>query len=260
MLTSEQMNDQNNSTETSRAEILEKVLLTGDLSSLSSEDRIKYYKAVCDSLKLNPLTKPFDYLVLKDKQQRIKTVLYATKNCTEQLRLIRNISITKIDRQIIDGLLIVEAHAIDCDGRTDVATGAVWIGSADGNIRGDELAIAYMKAETKAKRRVTLSICGLGIMDESEIDDVKSVNMDEKPIDYVGDAMKKYSKLIYESSDEEELKYQFSESWKVLKKLENRENGKAALVSIAEIYREKKEELSGRNVINCGEETHAASL
>ncbi len=27
-----------------------------------------------------------------------------------------------------------------------------------------------MKAETKAKRRVTLSICGLGILDESEID------------------------------------------------------------------------------------------
>ena len=27
-----------------------------------------------------------------------------------------------------------------------------------------------MKAETKAKRRVTLSICGLGILDESETD------------------------------------------------------------------------------------------
>src|SRR5690606_14334225 len=37
----------------------------------------------------------------------------------------------------------------------------------------DELANALMKAETKAKRRATLSICGLGMMDESEIETVE---------------------------------------------------------------------------------------
>jgi len=30
-----------------------------------------------------------------------------------------------------------------------------------------------MKAETKAKRRVTLAICGLGFLDESEVDSIK---------------------------------------------------------------------------------------
>lgn len=35
------------------------------------------------------------------------------------------------------------------------------------------MANALMKAETKAKRRVTLSICGLGLLDESEIDTMK---------------------------------------------------------------------------------------
>jgi hypothetical protein len=36
----------------------------------------------------------------------------------------------------------------------------------------EELANAFMKAETKAKRRVTLSICGLGFLDESEIESI----------------------------------------------------------------------------------------
>jgi hypothetical protein len=39
-----------------------------------------------------------------------------------------------------------------------------------GNLRGEALANALMRAETKAKRRVTLSIAGLGWLDETELD------------------------------------------------------------------------------------------
>src|SRR5690606_25662498 len=39
-----------------------------------------------------------------------------------------------------------------------------------GALKGEALANLRMKAVTKAKRRVTLSICGLGILDESELD------------------------------------------------------------------------------------------
>ncbi len=39
----------------------------------------------------------------------------------------------------------------------------------------DDLANAMMKAETKAKRRVTLSICGLGMLDETEMATVREV-------------------------------------------------------------------------------------
>src|SRR5690606_24912460 len=45
------------------------------------------------------------------------------------------------------------------------------------------LANAYMKAETKAKRRVTLSICGLGWLDETEtetIPDAHRVEVDHE--------------------------------------------------------------------------------
>ena len=50
----------------------------------------------------------------------------------------------------------------------DESTGAVTVG----DLKGDALANALMKAETKAKRRVTLSIAGLGWLDETELDPI----------------------------------------------------------------------------------------
>jgi hypothetical protein len=76
-------------------------------------------------------------------------------------------------------VFVVTAKAQNRDGRTDVATGAV----ATGQLRGDALGNALMKAETKAKRRVTLSICGLGILDESEVEGIKgAVPLDVDPV------------------------------------------------------------------------------
>ena len=51
--------------------------------------------------------------------------------------------------------------------RQDESTSTVFIDTC-----GEQLANAMMKAETKAKRRVTLSICGLGLLDETEVEDV----------------------------------------------------------------------------------------
>jgi hypothetical protein len=44
---------------------------------------------------------------------------------------------------------------------------------------GDVLANALMKAETKAKRRVTLSLAGLGWLDETELDTIPGVRVGE---------------------------------------------------------------------------------
>ena len=52
--------------------------------------------------------------------------------------------------------------------REDVDFGAVSIKG----LAGDALVNAKLKAITKAKRRVTLSICGLGFLDETEIDTI----------------------------------------------------------------------------------------
>lgn len=148
----------------SLSEKIETVLLKGDLSVLNDQERLNYYHKVCESVGLNPLTKPFDYLLLNNK-----LVLYATKACTDQLRFVHKISIQIVARDKVGDVYVVTARAIDPKGRTDESTGAVAIGRMQG---GDALANAYMKAETKAKRRVTLSICGLGLLDETEVESI----------------------------------------------------------------------------------------
>lgn len=147
------------------ADIVEQVVIGGDLSKLTPPQRVEYYNRVCKSLNLNPLTRPFDYITLSGK-----LTLYARKDATEQLRKINGVSITSLEKEFQNGLslYIVTAHAADRVGRTDASTGAVNVKG----LVGDALANAIMKCETKAKRRVTLSICGLGWMDETEVETV----------------------------------------------------------------------------------------
>ncbi|ECL3549581.1 hypothetical protein FS130_03645 [Campylobacter jejuni] len=142
----------------------ELALVKGDLSKLSDVERASYVKNLCESLGLNMLTKPFEYIVLNGK-----LTLYANKSATDQLRQIRKVSITKTEVAQVGDIYMVTAYAATPDGRTDCDTGALNIK----NLGGDNLANAIMKAFTKAKRRVTLSICGLGMLDESELETIK---------------------------------------------------------------------------------------
>lgn len=152
------------------AATLESVLLGGDLSKLTPAQRVMYYKNVCESVGLNPLTKPFDYIQLNGK-----LTLYAKKDATDQLRSIRNVSIDDVDITENEKQFIVKVKGHDSNGRTDVEVGVV--NKAD--MRGDT-ANAQMKAVTKAKRRLTLSLCGLGWLDETEVQtipDARRVNV-----------------------------------------------------------------------------------
>ncbi len=143
------------------AEAVNLAIIQGDLSRLSPDERRSYYLKTCESLGLNPLTKPFEYLRLNNKE-----ILYATKSCTEQLRTLRRVSLQLGAGRVVEGVYVIEATATVPGGRTDAATGAVAIEG----LKGEARANALMKAETKAKRRVTLSICGLGMLDESEVE------------------------------------------------------------------------------------------
>ena len=149
--------------EDSLAHQIEAVLITGDLAKLTPEQRLSYYKNVCESLGLNPLTKPFAYIILSGK-----LTLYALKDCTEQLRSLHDVSVTALNSQRLDDVFVVTANVSRRGGRTDAATGAVAIAG----LKGESLANALMKAETKAKRRATLSICGLGMLDETEVEEL----------------------------------------------------------------------------------------
>ncbi len=143
--------------------VIEQVVMQGDLSKLDSQQRVTYYNHICHTLGLNPYTRPFEYINLNGK-----LTLYAKKDATEQLRKVNKISITELEGRLIDDLYIVTAKARTSDGRIDQSCGAVTIG----HLKGEQKANAIMKAETKAKRRVTLSISGLGWTDESEIESI----------------------------------------------------------------------------------------
>jgi hypothetical protein len=149
--------------ETITAGTLDTVMIKGDLSVLSDRQRVEYYGAVCKSVGLNPLTKPFEYIQLNGK-----LTLYALRAATDQLRNVHKVSINITARENIEGVYVVTAKAKNGDGREDESTGAVNVQG----LKGESLANAYMKAETKAKRRVTLSICGLGLLDESEVESI----------------------------------------------------------------------------------------
>ncbi len=151
---------------------IEKVLLTRDLAQLSPDQRLNYYNSLCVSLGLNALTQPFQYIVLNGKLQ-----LYAKKDCTEQLRKIHGVSINNVDPKQIGDLFVVVASASDREGRVDSATGAVNMNG----LKGEALANAMMKTETKAKRRVTLSLCGLGMLDETEVDTLRQQGAATEP-------------------------------------------------------------------------------
>src|SRR5262249_16107939 len=145
------------------AKTLEKLLVEGDLSGLSAQERIDYVLRVCESLGLNPTTKPFAYIKLNGK-----LVLYALRDCTEQLRKIHVVSVTGMTMQTINDVYVVSSEFRDKSGRTDQATGC---GPIKG-LSGENLANAFMKAETKCKRRGTLSICGMGMLDETEVETI----------------------------------------------------------------------------------------
>jgi hypothetical protein len=143
--------------------IIEQVIVKGDLAKLTPDERMGYYKAVCESVGLNPFTKPFEYITLNGK-----LTLYARKDATDQLRSLRGVSLTIVSRERVDDVYVVTARATMPDGRTDESIGAVALGS----LKGEAYANAIMKAETKAKRRVTLSVCGLGMLDENEVETI----------------------------------------------------------------------------------------
>lgn len=153
------------------ADNLEKAVITGDLSGLTAEERLHYYKQTCDSLGLNPLTKPFEYVKLNNK-----LTLYARKDATDQLRKIHAISIDEPKIQFEGDWIIVTVLARTPEGRTDSDIGVVAKKDMQGNFGN-----ALMKAVTKSKRRVTLSICGLGMLDETEVESIPHAVTGDNP-------------------------------------------------------------------------------
>jgi hypothetical protein len=182
---------------TTPGQIIESVITRGDLAKLTAEERTRYYSEVCRSVGLNPMTQPFQYIELDGK-----LTLYARKDATDQLRQIHGISLTIVSREQVGDVYVVTARATTATGRVDESIGAVPLTKENGEwktaeksgkryfqtngtskpLTHDAMANALMKCETKAKRRVTLSICGLGLLDETELETIPGVQPEPMPV------------------------------------------------------------------------------
>ena len=153
-----------------QASIANQLILQGDLSKLSANDKVRYYNGYCERMGLDPYTKPFDLLRLNGKE-----ILYCTRSGTQQLNKLHKVShtITSRDTNAEAGVYIVTSKASLPDGRCTESIGAVNIAG----LKGEAYANAIMKAETKAKRRATLDLLGLGVIDESEAESIPNASV-----------------------------------------------------------------------------------
>lgn len=162
--------------------VVSNLILHNDIKQLTAEQKVDFVLTLCQNLGLNPALAPFSVLELQGRE-----IIYANKSCTEQLRKIYGVSITSSKSDIIsmeDGAMLYRTVVTlqDQTGRTDTGVGIVPLkGYNNKSLSADVLANALMKADTKAKRRGTLSICGLGFLDESELDTLPNA----KPIEVV---------------------------------------------------------------------------
>jgi hypothetical protein len=149
------------------AAVAASVVTRGDISGLSPEEMTSFYLSLCERLRLDASTQPFARLRLNGKE-----ILYPTRGATDQLA-----SVWGVDRELVETPAIIDTGAgkiiravcrASWRGRSDVSTGAVPVPAGG----GEALCNALLKCETKAKRRATLSILGLGMLDETEIESI----------------------------------------------------------------------------------------
>jgi hypothetical protein len=183
-----------------RKEIISNLVLTGDISKLDNIQRVEYYTQLCNSLDLNPLTKPFDILMLKGK-----TVLYPNKNCAEQLRVKDGVSIYKTESKIENNIFTYKSYARNKYGVLDEAIAAIPVAFYSEeekewkSLSPQAISDIMMKCESKSKRRVTFSLCGLGFSEDDEEErkryDVTPENKGENILKEVSEDIKKISDL-----------------------------------------------------------------
>lgn len=142
------------------ADILASLVRNGDIGKLTAAQKVTYYRHVCDKLGLDPLSQPFRILKLHGKE-----ILYCHRGGIQQLNKLHQVSHEIKAREVVSGCYVVTAQASTPDGRKTESIGA----AAVHHLQGEPLCNAMMKAETKAKRRATLDLLGLGMMDETEL-------------------------------------------------------------------------------------------
>ena len=135
---------------TDMVKAVEEALMMNNFEKLPAEARVAYLHQLCESMGLNPLSHPFEFIKLNGRW-----TLYAKKGCTDQLRAVNGVNIEIVENTIHDHQVYVHVRATVPDDRfptgvrSDEDIGVVFIG------KGADALNNRMKAVTKAKRRVS---------------------------------------------------------------------------------------------------------
>lgn len=131
----------------------------GRCDRLNDEQRADYINYLCSKIGIEPTFRPIDLIPTKNG---IKP--YLNKGAGELIRDKRRISVDDMEIKEIGNMWLVTCRVRSFDGRCDTDMGVCLKNGTDKSPMN--LNDSLMKAVTKAKRRATLSMCGLGAIIE----------------------------------------------------------------------------------------------
>lgn len=171
--------------------------MNNDWSGVTEPDRVLAVRAICEVLGIPTPMNPFRFI----KTKRGNVTMYAGQEAASLIANTYRLSV-KITEQVFDkeqNLYRVAVTATFPDGRSVDDMGVVYLGGST----GDDRANAVMKCITKAKRRVTLSACGLSTYEEDEVPVVSS-GLPNDNVNTVNVKLVKYDQSDETSDDRKE--------------------------------------------------------
>ena len=224
----------------------------------SAEEKQEHCLLVCESLGLNPLTRPLLYYTPRGGGE----ILYATRSATDQLAKIHGLSYTITSEKTIENCYVVWTRVFDKEGRSIESIGASPLikpwkmpngqvkQDAEGNpiwspMRGDEFCNAMMKAATKAYRRGVLAHTGLGLLDETEVETIPPNIVVQQPVQKPKLNMNKFS-----NNETEMIEPIESQSNNIIQEFENRIKDAKTMIDLDKIAFDIKQQSIENNVKN----------
>jgi hypothetical protein len=151
------------------AHILTNLGLNGSVSHFDKSQKQALLSKLCITLGLNEELQPFRIY----SNTRGEEYIYATKECCAQLRHRECISIHEIGEPIFaNSTISVRVKGSNKHGRESWEIGSVGVVP---ELSPSQVAHGVMTAVTKAKRRLTLCLSGLGVLADVELEDMNSV-------------------------------------------------------------------------------------
>ncbi len=158
--------------------VLAKVGLKRDYSKLNDEEKMIYVDLRSRELGINSVNKPIEWHTFDGR-----LVPYLTPAGGAALMSIHGISVYKQKEKFFEHngecFYLVKSYGVNQEGRKGVGTGVVGVQG----LKGKVLENAFMKAETKAQRRLAIKMTAAGLLDATEVEDLTpAATVDQEPV------------------------------------------------------------------------------